>query len=89
MLVPPILSAEVYPNQETIHMTARFINVSNNDPGVTQFQNIKRQEFVNSINSATSSSLRTPDNVPFDSESGTETDNDVPQHLVLITVLFY
>lgn len=90
MILHPYHSADACLNQEINYMTAQYINVSSNDPGVTQFQNIKRlEELLNNINIVTSLALRTPDNVPFDSESGTETDYDVPQSLVLISVLFY
>lgn len=81
-ILPAIPLADVYPNQGPIHTTARYFNVLNNGPELTQIQIIKgRDEFVSSINSVISNHMQTPEFSPSDSESGTETDNDVPQSL--------
>uniref|UniRef100_A0A7N0UMB1 NAC domain-containing protein n=1 Tax=Kalanchoe fedtschenkoi TaxID=63787 RepID=A0A7N0UMB1_KALFE len=80
-MLPAIPLSGVYPNQGPTHMTARYINVSSNDHGVTQFSNSKsRQEAVHNIDDVVSS-VFTLNTLTLDAESGTETDNDVPQSL--------
>ncbi|KAL9677708.1 hypothetical protein QQ045_005942 [Rhodiola kirilowii] len=81
----PAIPLSNYPNQGPIHTTARYLNqlnVLNNDHAVTQFQNMmRRKEIVDIIDSGSSILMGTPETLPLDSESGTETDNDVPQSL--------
>ncbi|CAM9004239.1 unnamed protein product [Rhodiola kirilowii] len=82
IILPAIPLPNIYPNQGPIHMTARYLNVSNNDHEVVQHQSMMRRKgIVNSIDSGSSIFMGTPETVPLDSESGTETDNDVPQSL--------
>ncbi|KAL9676615.1 hypothetical protein QQ045_004831 [Rhodiola kirilowii] len=81
-MLPAIPLSNIYPTQGPIHTTAQYLNVLNNDHAVTQFQNMTRRiGIVNSIDSGSSIFMGTPETVPVDSESGTETDNDVPQTL--------